>query len=603
MTDAYTFSRSNQPQGVDFETNFQSKNWNYIGDINSSTYSNGAQTLVQFDCSSIYNSSQLINLNEAFFVIPITYTTVFVNTANVLVPPTAGMWASTGLKPGYFQLVNSIDVTIGGKVVSQTQNYTNLYTGLKLMSQMSQDDLRTYGSSLGLGDEIDGVESLYYGGATVSTSGTGAFPAAIVTGGFSNGMSNNTPFPLGAAVADGGDEGTLGTQFLGAYNKGLFSRLKKFPDLSAAGSRQNLFGVTGTGTNINGSSQLRNSFQPYYTVVGNVAVWYDLAVIKLADICDCVKQLPMTRKMDAVIRLYLNCGTVVSNVTATTNFMMTSASSNTFTNTCPLVQCNMNAFPTATYAVASGLFIGTPTTTSLTAGTLAGINLANGVGSHFLTSCRLYFPQITLKANIMQSYLSNNSAKTICYTEFLTNTISNVTAGSTYSALIQSGVVGIRGVWICPFLAQATNGTQTTNAGAITPFSDLLSPHSMAPWQNGPILLNNLHVSVGGCNVLQGTTLNYNFENFIEQVSLYEKLCGGQQLGLSCGLINEMQYAIGQHFYYIDCTRGTDLDQTTARNISISFTNQSLVSIDCITVVEYFVEAVIDVSTGVFNKK
>jgi hypothetical protein len=283
--------------------------------------------------------------------------------------------------------------------------------------------------------------------------------------------------------------------------------------------------------------------------------------------------------------------------------MMTSASANTFTNTCPLVQCNLNAFPTNTYAIASGLFVGSPTATSITAGTLAGINLANGVGAHFLTSCRLYFPQITLKANIMQSYLSSNSAKTICYTEFLTNTIANVSAGSTYSALIQSGVVGIRGVWICPFLAGASNGTQTTTGGGVTPFSDLLSPLSMAPFQNGPILLNNLQVSVGGCNVMAGSTLNYNFENFIEQVSLYEKLCGGQQMGLSCGLINEMQFAMGQHFYYVDCTRGTDLDQTTARNISISFTNQSLISCDIFTVCEYFVEAVIDVSTGIFNKK
>ena len=34
MTDVYLFSKSAMPQGVDTETPFQSKQWNYINDIN-----------------------------------------------------------------------------------------------------------------------------------------------------------------------------------------------------------------------------------------------------------------------------------------------------------------------------------------------------------------------------------------------------------------------------------------------------------------------------------------------------------------------------------------------------------------------------------------
>jgi hypothetical protein len=53
--------------------------------------------------------------------------------------------------------------------------------------------------------------------------------------------------------------------------------------------------------------------------------------------------------------------------------------------------------------------------------------------------------------------------------------------------------------------------------------------------------------------------------------------------------------------YYVDCARATIADNMTPRNINISFTNNSLQTIDVLVFTEYFKEAVVDVETGLVN--
>jgi hypothetical protein len=55
MADVYELSKSEQVQDLDRETPYESKQWNFVNDINSGVYTNSQQSLVQFDLSSIYN--------------------------------------------------------------------------------------------------------------------------------------------------------------------------------------------------------------------------------------------------------------------------------------------------------------------------------------------------------------------------------------------------------------------------------------------------------------------------------------------------------------------------------------------------------------------
>ena len=104
------------------------------------------------------------------------------------------------------------------------------------------------------------------------------------------------------------------------------------------------------------------------------------------------------------------------------------------------------------------------------------------------------------------------------------------------------------------------------------------------------ISLINLNVSVGGSNVL-ANTLNFGYENFLEQVLMYEKTCGSD-LGFSCGFINQLlgYWENSYRVYYVDCTRGQISDTITPRNLNITFTNNSLQAIDCLVFTEYFWE-------------
>ena len=96
-------------------------------------------------------------------------------------------------------------------------------------------------------------------------------------------------------------------------------------------------------------------------------------------------------------------------------------------------------------------------------------------------------------------------------------------------------------------------------------------------------------------------TLNDNFENFIEQVSLYEKT-NQADMGLSCGLIDEVFWSNAYRLYYVDCSRGYNGDLNEPRNVNIRFRNNTNVSIDIMIFIEYFTEMIVDVEKVLITK-
>jgi hypothetical protein len=609
MTDNYEFRKSTDPQGVYTESPYVSKQWNYINDINNGVYASNGLTLVQFDCSSIYNSSTLIDPSQMFFVIPITYVSAYVNgnSGGTLLAPGANAWASTGLKCGYWHLVQGGDIQLNGQTLEQFQPNTNHYVNFKMLSQMSQDDLNCFGPSLGMGSKLDNFQSLKFNGSDKisATTATAAYPTGTIAnlignntvGG--NGVSNNLPFAI-TGNGNGGDQSALGAQFNNVYNNGYYSRLLRTIDTTA--QYTNLYTSSST-TGINSINNLSKEFKPYYQVLNtNYAVWYDYAVIRLGDIFDSVKNMPLMKKWDGILRIYFNTGAVGSVCNSTAGVMLTSASTSTFTSTCPLIQSSLGTLPANTTGIVSGLFIGNATATNI----FGGVNLASSGAQNLMNACRLYYPQITLKPEKLIPYINSNRSKKVCYTAFLTNQFNAITAGASFSALVQSGVKNIRGILLIPYISSSVNGLANSSPSpqfaitGITPFAQYQSPFDTAPATTNPISIINLQVSIGGQNVLSNT-LNFTFENFLEQVSLYEKL-NNSDMGLSCGLISQQFWEQAYRVYYVDCTRATNADQMSPRNVNISFNNNSLQTIDILCITEYFVEATVDVEMGQVTK-
>ena len=207
-----------------------------------------------------------------------------------------------------------------------------------------------------------------------------------------------------------------------------------------------------------------------------------------------------------------------------------------------------------------------------------------------MPACRIYFSQIQLNPEKSLKYIETNRNKRVCYRTILANQYNNIGAGNSFNQLVNSGIVHPTAILIVPFISNAATG-----------FGDYQwkSPFDTCPFTSSPCSLINLQVSVGGVNQLQ-STLNYNYEHFIEQVSLAEQLTSSD-FGVTCGLFNQQFWEMNK-MYFVNIERANDADKINPRNLNISFLNNSLVPIDVLTFIWYSDEIKIDLEAGLVSK-
>ena len=337
-TDPYEFKRSQQSQALtDHYNTYSRKDYNYLPDTNQSVYTNTSLSLVTFDLSSIYNSSRFTDTNDLVVVIPITLAAACAqnNGTQVAITPTMGLSNLVSLKSNYVNLVHQCDVQINGKTCNDLQPYTNILKNFEMLSEMSPSDLQIFGSTYGLGEVLDNPRSVTFTKAALnSRPGTG--------------FCNNIPFGLYSAAAPvpaGTYPSTFGaTQNTNTCNTAVSSRLNTFVDtMQAVTVGQNIYGVTsgagGTG-GIMGLVQLQNEFKPHFQIVNGCAMWFDYAIIRLGSLLESLRAIGLTRRFDAVLRLYINTGTIAvpvlnANTPATVAYGGALQGNSTFSNTCP----------------------------------------------------------------------------------------------------------------------------------------------------------------------------------------------------------------------------------------------------------------------------
>jgi hypothetical protein len=603
-SDAYSFAKASSPQGVDQYTPYADKQWNYINDINSGVYT-ATNTLLQFDLTSIYNSGQFSDASDLFLTIPITMQAVWArDDTGAIIAPTSGHSALLTLKNNFQHLIHQIEVVANGKVVNDTQPYISFYEHFKLASQMSQNDLKQFGTSLGLAPSgLDNEKSVQWRGDLTGAQSPGV------------GLTNNRAFGENTL---GVEQGNIpGQQNVGAINVALAQRANRLVDSSATsattGSVSGIYGASLYASSATApiplmtADQLKNEFKPYYSVVSNNMVWKDLAVIPLKYLCDCLDKMGLVKKLDLVLRVYLNTGTTAINCLAGVN---TSAyrgvRSNTFVNTVPFtINClGTNALsasggvPTNATILACGIYVGRsqPSVFSSTGG-----NITFTAESHFMQACRCYYSLVKLEPSRALAYIEENRSKQVIYENVLFNQYSNIGSGSSFSQLVQSGIKNPLGVAIIPFISPTTavNSTATNTLTAVAGGEQWQSPYDTCPGTFSPLSLTNLQVALGGVNQLQ-STLYYTFENFLEQVAIAESLTS-TDLGIGTGLISQSWWDMNR-VYWVDLSRGREADKASMRNLTISFNNNTNVSITLLVFTIYLDKLVIDVETGIVKK-
>jgi hypothetical protein len=584
MTDNYDFNKSIEPQDEGQYSPYTDKQYNnFIPDINSGVYTNNGLTLVQFDLSSIYNSSKFTDTSDLFAVIPITMVAAFsTSTSGTLVNPVPGNVNLLSLKNNFLHLIHQADLSIDGNTIHDNQPFINIAQHFKMLSEMSIGDLKTIGYSLGM-SELDNWKSKVYNGSTTAT----------VTTKSGNGMTNNRPFTPQATVGGGIDSiCCTSNQFDRVTNSGIQRRLGRYMD-TTAGNVNGLFGTTAA--TIATLAQLNNDFYPNYQVLNSsYMVWYDYAVIKLSTIYDSLNSIGLTRKANITLRLYVNTGTLNATIsspnTTTPGYSLTIAN-NTFNATCPFTINYLNetsangGIPASVVNITAGLYIAKPPATSFN-----GINLANSQASHLLPSCRIYYSQVTIRPELALSYIDNHRAKKCIYQTVLTNQFNAVGVGANFNQIISSGVVHPTAVLIVPFVA-------ATASFSLGDFA-WKSPFDSVPGDAHPLSLTNLQITVGGQNVLQ-SVLNYNYETFMEQIVYCEQLTSAD-FGVTTGLF-DAAFWNSNRYYYINIERSNLTDKLQPRNINISFTNNNNIPIDVLIFTFKSNQLTIDVETGIVS--
>jgi hypothetical protein len=578
MTDNYEYRKSVTKQDDGDYSPFVDKQYNnYINDINNGIYTNSSLTLVNFDLGQIYNSAKHTNPSDMFIVIPISMVAAF-STGTALVNPLPGSSALCSLKSNFLNLIHQADISVQGKTLESTQPYINVCKHFQLISEMSENDLKTLGHSVGFSPVLDNPRAARYNPVQAGANGHSG-----------NGLCNNRPF---SSASEYQTASAAATTINNIANPAIQHKLSRYVDTSMSLVQNGIYGL---GNTLMTPTNLANEFRPYYETKSGYMIWYDFAVIKLNHLFESMDHIGLTQKLDASLRLWLNTGTVnvtVANagVPATMHYSITPAN-NTFSNTCPLLvnyEPDNRIVPATCAAIVAGVYVAKPPVTNF-----ATINLQNSAASHPLQNCRLYYSQIQMEPEHALSYNNANKYKKVIYRTFVTNNYPATPAGGSFNQLINSGIVHPTGVLIVPFLGAVTG----TNGG----LGDVQwkSPFDTCPCTTSPVSLTNLQVAVGGQNVLQ-STLQYGYEHFLEQVNLAEQLTSSD-FGISTGLINQ-NYWENSKWYYVNVERGNTADKLNGRNINVSFINNSNVPIEVMVFIFYSDEIAINVTNGLVTR-
>jgi len=596
-SDNYEFSKSSAPQDVSDYSAYTDKQWNYINDINSGVYNTSGQSLVQFDLSNIYNSG-LSDVSDLYLTIPLVMVATTSNGATLKTPPTAG-YSLCALKSNYQNLIHQIEIVANGKVINDMQPFISLYKNFKLLSSLSATDQQANVITLGFSSTLDNEKSVKFSTTNLSNLGTATSGGAA--GPFQGvGLCNNLPF----AVSGSAPSGIAIPQNANQNNKAIYDRVSKVVDITTNSTYQNIFGAgTTLQPSIMNYQNITNEFKSYYTVDNNTMIWYDVGIIPLKYLCDCIDKMGLVKKMDIVMRFYVNTGVIQASIqNPNTANLAYGTFNSSFGTTCPLTinwlgatQANGGIESTCTL-ITAGLFVAkSPTSIGTTA-------IAVNSYSNSMTACRCYYSQIQLEPERAYKYLTENTNKQIVYENFLFNQYTGIAKNSTFSQLVQSGIKNPVGIAIIPLISSSNTFTVTgaaTNGTATLGFSQYQSPYDPCPASYSPISLINLQCTLGGVNVLN-TSMYYSYENFLEQIMLAETLTSAD-IGISTGLISQSWWEMNR-VYWIDLGRGTEAEKATTRNLNISFLNNSLVSIDVLVYTVYLDKFILNVETGQVKK-
>jgi hypothetical protein len=337
-----------------------------------------------------------------------------------------------------------------------------------------------------------------------------------------------------------------------------------------------------------------------------------IAKIRLADVCDYFKQLPLLK--GSTMRIYLNTNQAQSKITIATPATADAATKyNIMTLSEQTLQNGTNPLLLAPVSYSQG---GQPIADAIAATSNAGaaatadiyVNVSIFKNSFpqpagylgwgattSLSTVRLYAPCYAFNPISEQRYLSLTPTKKVIYRDIFQYSFPNIKGQSNFNFLVTNGISNLKSVLVVPMLNAASNG----KSGTATNVATLQSPFSASGGMPDPIALTNFNIQVSGRNLFINNEI-YDFEQFTQQLQASNQLNGNLTKGLTSGLIGEYEFTSGYRYYYGDCSRSLPSEEGVAKAVQLLGVADcpENIYIDLLVFCEFERSVTIDIRTG-----
>jgi len=467
---------------------FENREMTYVVDSNSNSYPSGSIT---FDNLGILSNIQKnLCFPEAVLAIPTVMKVTGANITDDAMNAFSASWKN------HAHMIHSIRCEIDNKSVVDPVEFSNVPCFFKQLSKLSEEELKQYGSSIGL--YKDNAFSLRNGAMdTVHSPDNYEF----------NNDINSNVTTLATTVGYGN---VAIAQF--GSNPALMDRMVSTSCDITAGT---LFAPVGDAMKKSGKATCVRS--------ANTVVYHGIVTIPLKFLDSFFANMPKLVR-GTVMRLTVNTNLISKTTLTVAGGVYTTCVSSLSAQTCPYNVCTIGAG----LNVANGNF---------TIETGIGRLLDGTHTNPTYSSCRLYVPTYSLSPAIADSWFRQPPRK-ILYDAYYRSVTPPILAGQSLSSyLVTSGLSRIRSILIVPRVALGFND-------ALSPFSSSPSTTALFPF------VSNMQVRVSGVPIYPDNTF-YDWEHY--QMELRET--GVAEDETQKGLLSQAEWASAYRYYYINLSR------------------------------------------------
>lgn len=520
------------------QSEFISKKWIYVNDNNSQNYT----SQVVIDTTPLSNSGGYVNWQEAFIVMPLVVQLDQAG-ADFTANPSPRLDKTWAFKSGFMNLIHSMNIEYNNSNVVQQTPLINVYKNFEILTTYSQDDIKNHSDTTAYYPDMSRTWGI--------TNNASANQYSGVTG--ANVLFNNcvsAPYSVASSIGNTGTAPTI-YDYINQddfVNKGALQRTYL---VSNSSTGQSLSQQT-----ILSNSVLTTQYINSRESTGTQAVWKIYAKIYLKDLSDLFKKTPLLK--GSTLRLYINTNQCKISWTAFGDGLINASNVSVSVNggsTNPLMITNLMGPVLKAYGATTGAGSLSISIYQNNYDTYSGSNAKTA-----LTSCRLYAPVYKFTAIAEQKYLSLTPTKTIEYNDVFQYQFSDVQ--SDFNLLVTNGIPNIQSVLVIPTAQAGQSTVQSTS------YNTLLSPFMSTPSTPDPIPITNFNILVSGVNLFLDDE-QYDFQQFLEELSSSNQLNGNLTTGLTSGLISERDFNNLYRYYYGNCKRVLPAEEGVSRSVQV----------------------------------